>query len=350
MRLISLIIVLFTFVSCKKDEVVEPVNAQLSNGILVLCEGLFQQNNASISWINGNDNSIETHFFEKNTSRGLGDTGNDMLRYGAKIYIAVNVSSTLEVMSARDFSSIQQLSMVQGGIAKQPRNMAAYGGKVYITCFDGHVDVLDTSSLTITSRIPVGLNPDGIAISGSKLFVGNSGGLNAPTMDSTISIIDLNTDQEIDRITIGMNPGAITVDQDGEVYVVTRGNYSNIPSRLNRLDANTHVVLQQFPFDASSTIRMGQNILISYYDYNSQQATVALFDASSEQMINANYLDLGSVTTPYNLHYSANKNRIYLMDAMNYVNAGYVREFNASGSLLNSYQVGLNPTKIIVYE
>lgn len=350
MRLISLILIVLTFVSCKKDVIEDPVNTDLHDGILVLCEGLFQQNNASISWVNTIDNSTENQFFEKNTNRGLGDTGNDMIRYGGKIYIAVNVSSTMEIMSAKDFSSIKQISMVQGGISKQPRNMVAYGGKVYITCFDGFVDVLDTSSLTIASRIPVGLNPDGLAISGSKLFVGNSGGLNTPLMDSTVSIIDLTTDQEIDRITVGMNPGSITVDQSGEVYVVTRGNYSNVPSRMNRIDANTHAVLEQFPFDAGGITRMGQNILITYYDYNTQQATVALFDASTELMINANYLDLSSVTTPYRVQYSSGNNRIYVMDAMNYVNAGYVREFNASGSLVKSHQVGLNPTKLIIYE
>lgn len=350
MRLISFLLVILTFVSCKKDEVEEPVNTDLKNGILVLCEGLFQQNNASVSFVNLTDNSIETQFFEKNTGRSLGDTGNDLFRYGGKVYITVNVSSTVEVLNAKDFSSLKQISMIEGGISKQPRNMVGFGGKVYITCFDGYVDVLDTTSLTITTRIPVGLNPDGLAISGSKLFVGNSGGLNAPTMDSTISVIDLSTNQEIDKITVGLNPGAIAVDNTGEVYVVTRGNYSNIPSRLNRIDPNTLTLIEQFTFDVSGITRMNQNFLISFYDYNSQQSSIALFDPGSEQLINANFVDLSAVSTLYNVNYSVAKDHIYVMDAMNYVNTGYVREFSSNGSLITSYQVGLNPTKMVVYE
>ena len=46
-----------------------------------------------------------------------------------------------------------------------------------------------------------------------------------PNVDSTISVIDLVDYEEIKKITVGKNPGGVLTDSDGDVYVITRGNY-----------------------------------------------------------------------------------------------------------------------------
>ena len=190
--------------SCKKKKVPQPEAPQtLQHGMLVLNEGLFQQNNSTLGWFNFSDNSYTGNFFEQKTNRSLGDTGNDMKKYGGKIYVIVNVSSTVEILDASTGNSISQISMIAGGTPKQPRYIAFHGSKAYITCYDGYVDVLDTASLSITSRIPVGANPEGLAVSNGKLFVANSGGLNSPNVDSTVSVIDLVSQQEIKVIETG---------------------------------------------------------------------------------------------------------------------------------------------------
>ena len=38
------------------------------------------------------------------------------------------------------------------------------------------------------------------------------------------------------------------------------------------------------------------------------------------------------------------------MDAMNFTNTGYVREFDVSGTYVQSFHVGLNPNKILIYD
>ena len=169
MRLISLIVIGFVLFSCKKDETKCPATApNLANGTLVLCEGLYQQNNSSISWIDFSSGVIDNSYFVTRTNRQIGDTGNDIKRYGGKIYVVVNVSSVIEVLSASDFTSIKQIQMESGGVAKQPRSIAFYGGNAYVTCYDGFVDVIDTTSLTVTTRIPVGNNPEGLAVANGK--------------------------------------------------------------------------------------------------------------------------------------------------------------------------------------
>lgn len=335
--------------SCKKDEPDPIVDATLSNGILVLCEGLFQQNNASVSWISLTNEAVENGFFEAKTTRSLGDTGNDMQRYGGKIYIVVNVSSTVEVLDAHSFAPIKQIQMAANGTSKQPRSLAFNNGKVYVSCYDGFVDVIDTTSLNVVQRIAVGLNPEGMAVSGSYLYVANSGGLNGPEMDSTLSVIDLATNTEINKITVGMNPGGVIADDQGDIYVIARGNYSMVPPQVVRIPQGSSTV-QILPVIATGFAKMGSKFLMYHYDFSSGAANVSLFNTLTESVENSNYLDLSQVTTLYGVQYNPQSDRIYCMDAMNFTNTGYVREFSAAGTYLRSFQVGLNPTKLLFYE
>lgn len=337
-----------TLFSCKKDEPqVTQVAENLDNGMIVLCEGLFQNNNASISWIDFESNAVTNNLFVAKTGRQLGDTGNDMQQYGGKIYIVVNVSSTIEVVDASTFKSIKQISMVNGGVSKQPRKLAFKGDKVYVTCYDGFVDVIDTASLTINQRIQVGSNPEGLSVANNKLYVANSGGLNFPLPDSTVSIIDLNTHTELQKLKVGMNPGGVITDSQGDVYVVTRGDYAGVPSRMVRIDTQNDLLAETFSFDASSIYPMNDQFLISYYDYSTSVSSIGLFNPLTETMTNSNYLNTYSITTLYGMKYHSSRNTIFVFDAMNYSNTGYVREFSTAGIELTNYHVGLNPTQII---
>ena len=348
MRLISFVFILILAVSCKK---VEPENStiaeNLDNGMIVLCEGLFQYNNASVSWVDFDNGSVSNNLFVSKTGRQLGDTGNDMKQYGGKIYIVVNVSSTIEVMDAATFKSIHQISMIAGGTAKQPRSLAFYNGKVYVTCYDGYVDVIDTTSLNITQRIPVGSNPDGLSVSNNKLYVANSGGLNFPVPDSTVSVIDLSTHTEIKKITVGMNPGGVITDSQGDVYAIIRGDYAGVPSRMVRINTQTDELAETFPFDASGMYPMNDDFLLSFYNYSTNESSIGLFNPISETLISSNYINTAGITTLYGMKYNASKNTIFILDGMNYTNTGYVREYSTSGVELTNYHVGLNPSKII---
>jgi YVTN family beta-propeller protein len=347
-----LFLIIFAGFSCKKKPTgpVVPSPATLEHGILVLNEGLFNQNNAGLSWINTNDHSVGNTFFEDKTNRGLGDTGNDMKRYGGKIYIVVNVSSTVEVLSAATGSPVAQIAMVHNGVPKQPRAIAFHGPKAYVTCYDGFVDVIDTASLTVVQRVAVGSNPEGLAVSNGKLYVANSGGLNYPNVDSTVSVIDLATHQELTRITIGNNPGGVCVDSEGDVYAISRGNYTSVPSRMHRIDPVTDTKVESFSFDAGSMCVMNDRLLISYYDFSSGGSSIGLFDALAEQLIVANYIPTSGIATLYGVQYSPVTDKIYCCDANSFTNTGFVHLFTSGGVFERTYNVGLNPTKVLIYE
>lgn len=339
-------VVLFAF-SCSKMKVDNPlITNDFKNGILVLNEGLFNLNNASLSWINKNSGGVNSTIFEEKSGRQLGDTGNDLLRYGSKIYIVVNVSSTVEVLDANNLKSLKQIAMVNNGIAKQPRNCIAHKGKVYVSCFDGFIDVIDTTSLLLEKRIKVGTNPENLLIKNDFLLVSNSGGLNGSLMDSTISVIDIVQQKEIKKIVVGTNPGKLVEGENDEFYVIARGNYQTIPSRLKKVNLTAEKVVKMFDMNITSIERFENDYLITL----ANSLNVSLFSSKDEVIINSNFINTTNLKTVYKVLYIQKQKKIVVLDANNYVNTGNLFEYNQLGELLNKYHVGLNPNSVIYYE
>ena len=64
----------------------------------ILSEGLFNLNNSTLARYSFETNACMPDYFRTMNRRGLGDTANDMDIYGGKLYVVVNVSSTVEVI------------------------------------------------------------------------------------------------------------------------------------------------------------------------------------------------------------------------------------------------------------
>ena len=93
--------------------------------LYVLCEGLFNQNNSSLARFSFGNQQMVRDYFKAVNRRGLGDTANDMAIYGSKIYVIVNISSTVEVIDFRTGSSLKQIQMLaENGSSRQPRYIA----------------------------------------------------------------------------------------------------------------------------------------------------------------------------------------------------------------------------------
>ena len=350
MRFISLFII-FTLliVSCKKQETsVNSTNVvHLKKGILVLNEGLYSLNNSTLSWVSEDQSLVEEDFFFQKTGRLLGDTGNDLLRYGSKIYVVMNVSSTIEVLDATSGDHLQQLSMVASNRPKQPRKIVGYGGNVFVSCFDGYVDVIDTTNFKVIKRIKVGGNPDALHCVGDKLYVSNSGGLNFPNYDSTLSVIHPNLLRETHKIVVGANPGKIVSREDGKsIYVIVRGDYGKRPSRLKGINVSTDEIFFESTFEVQDIAQFHNGILL----YQSNKNSIQLFNTTMNQIENKTVISNLPVQTFYGMKYLKNRKEICVFDANSYTNRGFLHFYSLDGVYKNKYNVGLNPSNLIEFE
>jgi hypothetical protein len=214
--------------------------------------------------------------------------------------------------------------------------------------YDGHVTQLDTTTLTLGSKIAVGANPDCSVISNNKLFVANTGGMSA-VMDSTVSVINLSTFTEEKRITVNINPSTIQTDSKGNIYVASNGNYGNIAGKFQRIDAQTGTV-SDINVSVKNFCIVNDKAYIYNFSYDaSWQATdktIAVYDVKNEKILNSSLISTSIDNTPYCIAVNPTTNYIYL-STTDYSTLGKMYCFGQDGSLKYSFQTGLNPGKVV---
>ncbi|RYG05952.1 MAG: YncE family protein [Chitinophagaceae bacterium] len=335
-----------TFTACKKDDVIEMEQPKVTHGLYVLNEGGFNQNNSTLTFYNTTNNTTTADIFRSANGSDLGDTGNDMIVYGGKIYIVVNVTGTVEVANVNDAKTLKRIDFKSGGFSTLPRYIVGYKNKVLVSSYDGTVAVVDTTSLTAEKFITVGANPEQMAIVNDKLYVANSGGYN-PVYDSTVSEVDLLTMTETKKIVVGMNPGSVTADNNGNVYVACTGDYGATPAKLVKFNASSGAIVK------SADTAVGK---IYFYD-NKLYTTGGYIGSPNVRVLNttdfaqtaANFVTDGTtITTPYGIAIDNLNGDVFITDANNFTGTGSVTCFDKTGKKRYSFNAGANPNTVVL--
>lgn len=347
--LLSAVAILFVLSACHKDKndpTPDKPTAERA-GVYVLNEGSFNSNNSSLTYYDYTTKVTTPDLFTKmNGAKGLGDTGNDIQVYGSKMYIVVNVSSTIEVVDPKTAKSIKHIDMKEGGKGREPRSIVFYKNKAFISSFDGTVAVLDTASLTFDKFIKVGRNPDQLVIANDKLYVANSGGLGA-TPDKTVSVIDLKTLTETIKIEVALNPTTIATDAYGDVYVISYGTYPSTP-KLTIIDNKTDKVKSTKDIDAGYGTPFLVNGDVAYY-YTSLKK-INVYDVKTEIITKDNFVSDGTaLVIPYALAVDNATGELFVTDALSYSGVnGLLYAFDKNGNKEYSITTGINPGSIVL--
>jgi YVTN family beta-propeller protein len=341
--LITFLLVSTVFFACKEPK--EETSDDLTFDILILNEGLWNMNNSSITAYNiATKDRIGDYYKHANNNRSLGDMANDILVYGSKVYVVVNGSNQINVIDKKTGISIKQIS----GTSSQPRCVTSHNGKVYACYFDGSVVKIDTATLQIEATIQVGRNPDGICTANNKLYVSNSGGLDYPNYDNTVSVIDLNSFSETKKITVQLNPTLIKADKNGNVYVVSNGNYDDVSPCLQRINTISDEVEKIFDLGVKS-FDIYNNFLYFYtYDYNTGKAYYQTLDLQKDSIVNKNFISGNNLPqVPYGITINQSNGDIYITDALDYKSIGDVHCFSSNGQKKFQFEAGIVPKKVV---
>lgn len=343
-KLTWLVAATLVLAACKKEDP-EFVLGKYDDGILVLNEGLFQQNNASVTFYNAErDLTVQQVFYNEN-ERGLGDLANDWATYSLLgndyVIIAVDLSSQIEVVNARNFKSVAQIPVFDGSVAREPRRIEVVEDKAYSINYDGTVSVIDLYEYTITNTIQVGANPDGSAIVGNYLYTANSGGLNWPDYDSTISVVNLVTETEDLQFESRVNCTSMIADAEGDIYVISNGNYGSIAPAMLEINTETNSVENEYAVSVSSWTLYGDNI----YYHDSDLNGIYRFNTVNETFENVMIIDCSSYSNMYSIHIG--DNMIITTDAEGWTNSSTVRIYNMSGTLQHTFTAGFVAKDVI---
>ena len=344
----------FGFSACSDDENLpdnggEEPTESTTTGVYILNSGRMSSNNSTLDYYDPLTQELTGDVFAAVNGRGLGDTANDMLIYGSKMYIAVTNSNTIEVtdLNAKSLATISPKD--EGGQPQSPRYLTAYDGKVYASLFDGHVAAIDTASLEISQQIQVGPNPEQLCVSGGKLYVVNSGGYNE-VQDSTVSVINPTTFSVEKTLTVVVNPTQITADSEGYLYVVSNGNYADIRATLQRVNPETGERTVIVTNDQFSTTLVDDKLYIitaesnASTDWQRVNTKYMIYDTRSATMETENFITDGTeIPSSYYISVSPTDHSIYVTSS-DYINTGDVYVYSNEGKQQDVIAVsGINP-------
>lgn len=321
----------------------------LADGVLVLNQGNYYSGiNGSLNVLDLQTGKTDMAVFSKVNGRDLGATPQCGVTYGSKIYIATYSSGTVEVLEKDTYKSLAQLKLNQiDADLREPRAMAVYNGKVYISMFSGFVARMDTVLLQIDGKVKTGPNPDGIAVHNGELYVANSGGM-SPSFNNTASIVDLSTFNVRNEIQTPLNPTQF-ISANGELFILCMGNYYDQPAKLYKADN----VLQFSPIcDATLVAHCGEFLGIINQPFVADQSKAVVEYKLYEIAYGA--LHDWNITRPdyaNSLYYDKTGDRIfigsYVMNGQypSYELPGYVNMVEPNGAV-TKFPVGSGPSFI----
>lgn len=336
-------------------------------GFFLLNEGNMGSNKSTIDYFD-----YETGVYTKNiyaernpgVVKELGDVGNDIQIYGDKLYAVINCSHFVEVMNVNTAKHVAQLSIPNCRyivFKDQYAYVSSYAGPVLIDPNSrlGYVARIDTAQLSNPNRTidtcVVGYQPEQMVVVGHKLYVANSGGYRVPNYDRTVSVIDLRSFKVTKTIDVGINLHRLELDNYGNIYVSSRGDYYGTPSKTFVIDSKTDQVIDELPLLPNSNMTLCGDSLYVYstdWSYVTNQWTLsyAIMDTRTRKVVTRNFIKDGTDTQikiPYGIAVNPNTGEFFVTDAKDYVTPGTLHCFGPDGKKKWSVVTGDIPAHIV---
>lgn len=217
--------------SCSDDnDGPETYLQEYSTGAYVVNSGnMYNEIESSLTAIDYASSTATQKVFKAANGRSLGNTANDGIVYGNKIYLAVDQSNTIEVIDKKTKQSIKQIKttdLLGKAEGAEPRHIIADGGKVYFTTYGGYVAAVDTTDFALQKKWKVGNSPEGLVFGNGNLYVANS---NYAAGGGNISCINLSNDKVETKNIEGVNNPTSIYYASNVLYVLDNPVYGPAP-------------------------------------------------------------------------------------------------------------------------
>ena len=349
------VLALATMVSCREDDVIfipEEVPVSIPeytsiDGFYLLNEGNMGSNKCTLDYYDYSTGVYTRNIYgnaNPSVPKELGDVGNDIDIYGSRLYAVVNCSNKVEVMDVATTRRIGQIDI------PNCRYIKFHDGYAYVTSYAGPVEInpdyeqlgyvakVDTATLEVVDRCIVGFQPDELDIADGKIFVANSGGYMVPNYENTVSVIDIATFREVERIEVAINLHRVICDSRGQLWISSRGDYYEEESKLYCYDIRKRRMVAELDVPVSSMHLDGDSLYIVSVGWSyitmQNEVTYAIVDTRSHEKVCDNFITDGTdkdIKIPYGVAVNPITKDIYVTDARNYVNPGYLYCFGSDG-------------------
>jgi len=347
MKILNLIfLAMFLFMIGCSDDPVKEDEKELQgfaeeNTILLVNEGQFNASNGSIHFIDA-AGMVQENIFAQVNGNTLGDIVQSYTKADTIGVIVVNNSKKVELVQAETFKSLATLT----DQFSYPREAIPVGtDKIYVSNgnLQGQVHVIEKGSLSRTNSIDVGYGPEAMLESGSKVYVANSGGWGT---DSTLSVIDTNTEQISATLRVGHNPVALVEGDGNTLWVLCKGviDYSG-PTPLRTKAASVVQVAMDSGTILNEIVLIGtgsNDKTLDRLGISSDKSTLYYLESSKLIQLNIDSVNpIPELLVDGNFYGLDVRDDELWLTELNFTGAARIFVYDKSGAQINTYQGGI---------
>jgi YVTN family beta-propeller protein len=332
----SFIIILFLIItgSCTEMTTDENDSFLTGNGVFILNEGNYKWGNGSLSFYSYDSAKIYNDLFLNVNGRPLGDIPNSMILNGYLAYIVVNNSGKIEVINR---NTLESVATITGLIS--PRNIAIVNSsKAYVTSmYSDSVAIISLNDYSVSGYINLRRSSESVIATGSKAFVAEWVG------GSEVMVINTINNTVVDSIKVGMEPESMVIDEYKTLWVLCNGGWTRDNfAELDGINTLTNMVEKKILFPS-------KNSSPSCLQIDGKGETLFYLESGVRKMnINAGTLPAYPLIPEsenyfYKIGINPFNSDIFITDAVDYQQKGYVMLYKNDGTLISKNTAGVIP-------
>jgi len=320
--------------SCTKNSPSGTDSFLTGSGVFIINEGNFKWGNGSLSFYSFDSAKVYNELFLNINSRPLGDVPNSMIINGFLAYIVVNNSGKIEVVNRNTLVSV---ATITGLIS--PRNMAIVSdSKAYVSSmYSDSLAIVNLKDNSISGYINLRRTSENLIISGSKAFISEWVG------GKEIMVINTVNDKVVDSIKVGIEPESMVLDKNKTLWVLCNGGWNrNNNAELHAINTATNSTEKKiiFPYKTASPTCLqidGKGETLYYLETGVRKMSINDVALPSNAIIteSGNYF--------YKIGINPYTSDIFVTDAVDYQQNGYVMFFKNNGTLVAKFRAGVIP-------
>ncbi len=338
MKTYSIIDILFCLllciISCTPSDDTMDTAFPGGEGIFIVNEGNFMAGNGSVSFYSFDSRKVYDDVFSRVNGRPLGDVPNSMVISGKKGFIVVNNSGKIEVVEINSMKSVGSITNLNS-----PRQMLVINDtKAYVSSlYSTKLYVINTESYSVSGQIEIRRSSEAMLMKDNLAFVSCWSGGNE------IIVINTLNDSVIDSIKVGQEPESMAFDKNGKLWVLCSGGYTGeYYPEIDMINTSTRRIEKIFKFDSnkfypySLCINSSGDTLYYIAKYVWELPVMSL-QLPSEPLIK------DSGRTYYKINAGPSDGRLYITNAVDYQQRGYLLMAGRNGEIIDSVRVGIIP-------
>jgi DNA-binding beta-propeller fold protein YncE len=333
----NVISVIFVLSSCKDSVIEKPITEiKPGQGLFVINEGTFSYGNASLHYLNLENDSLNTYedLFKPANNRPLGDIFQSLSIIDNLAWLIVNNSGKIEVINPSTFKSVATIK----GLRSPRFAKEVIPGKAYVTdLYANAVSIIDVKSFAKTGEIDCPGWTEELIIKNNEVWVSNHN-------RNFVYVINALSDLVADSVEVAYGGSSILEGKDGNIYLLCSGD--NLVSKTGGvfcIEPKTKKVIKQWLFDKIdfNPTKLKENPNgDSLYFIN--QGVYGFPNHLNSKPIKP-LIAQNSGTSFYGLFIDSKTGRLVVSNAKDFVSRGEALIYSRNGVLLKTYKAGVVP-------